>query len=41
MNHKSKPQVNSTYQIQIDAIISIDDCDLMKDDLSSIKRKAY
>jgi len=30
MNHTNKPQVNDTYQIQIDTIKSIDDYDLQK-----------
>jgi hypothetical protein len=30
MNHKNKPEVNNTYQIQIDAIRSIDDYNLQK-----------
>ena len=30
INHKNKPQVNSTYQIHIDTIRSIDDYDIVK-----------
>ena len=40
MNHKNnKPQVNSTYRIQIDAIKSIDDYDLQKLEFIILQKK--
>src|ERR671916_1640585 len=40
MNHKNnKPQVNSTYRIQIDAIKSIDDYDLQKVESIILQKK--
>jgi hypothetical protein len=30
INHESKPEVNSTFQLQIDAIRSIDDIELIE-----------
>jgi hypothetical protein len=30
INHESKPEVNSTFQLQIDAISSIDDIELIE-----------
>ena len=39
MNHKNKPQVNSTYQIQIDTIRSIDDYDIEKVESIILQKK--
>jgi uncharacterized coiled-coil DUF342 family protein len=40
MNYKNnRPQVNSTYQIQIDAIRSIDDYDLQKVESIMLQKK--
>jgi hypothetical protein len=40
MNHKNnKPQVKNTYQIQIDAIKSIDDYDLQKLESTILQKK--
>ena len=39
MNHKNKPEVNNTYQIQIDAIRSIDDYDLQKIESIILQKK--
>lgn len=39
MNTKSKPQVNRTYQIQIDTIRSIDDYDLQKVESIILQKK--
>ena len=39
MNSKNKPQVNNTYQIQIDAISSIDDYDLQKVESIILQKK--
>ena len=40
MNHKNnRPQVNSTYQIQIDVIRSIDDYDLQKIESIILQKK--
>jgi hypothetical protein len=39
MNHKNKPEVNNTYQIQIDAIRSIDDYNLQKIESIILQKK--
>jgi hypothetical protein len=39
MNSKNNPQVNSTYQIQIDTIRSIDDYDLQKVESIILQKK--
>ena len=39
MNSKNKPEVNNTYQIQIDAIRSIDDYDLQKVESIILQKK--
>jgi hypothetical protein len=39
MNSKNKPQVNNTYQIQIDAIRSIDDYELQKVESIILQKK--
>ncbi|HEX6253809.1 MAG TPA: hypothetical protein VFZ55_06280 [Nitrososphaera sp.] len=39
MNANNKPQVHSTYQIQIDTIRSIDDYDLQKLESSILQKK--
>ena len=39
MNHKNRQEVNNTYQIQIDAIRSIDDYDLQKIESIILQKK--
>ncbi len=39
MNHKNEPQVNSTYQIQIDTIRSIDDYEIEKVESIILQKK--
>ena len=39
INHKNKPKVNDTYQIQINAIRSIDDYDLQKIESIILQKK--
>ena len=39
MNHKNKPQVNRTYQNQIDAIRAMDDYDLEKVEAIIMQKK--
>ncbi len=39
INDKNKPQVNSTYQIQIDVLRSIDDYDLQKVESIILQKK--
>jgi uncharacterized protein YeeX (DUF496 family) len=41
INHENKPGVNFTFQLQIDAIRSVDDYILKKLNISSRKRRLY
>jgi hypothetical protein len=40
INHQNKPEVNKTFQIQIDAIRSIDDDDIEKVETIILQKKA-
>jgi hypothetical protein len=41
INPEYKPEVNSTFQLQIDAIRSVDDHDIEKLNISSRERRLY